>query len=179
MRANCGILIVQQICCEVPCDAAARVLRGGSWNNNQDNARAAYRNNNNPNNRNNNNGFRLVRPTCASRFKGLICALLAGQRAAPFDQGQLPPVMQCDGCSALWRVQQCVSLPRRSNGEGAGASRPHGVQAAPSGLYKTHSGPRARLWRQLAFIQPPSKRPISATIALTCRYCPSLIHSQW
>jgi len=38
------------------------VVRGGSWNNNQDNARAAYRNNNNPNNRNNNIGFRV----CAS-----------------------------------------------------------------------------------------------------------------
>lgn len=37
-----------------------RVVRGGSWNNNQDNARAAYRNNNNPNNRNNNNGFRVL-----------------------------------------------------------------------------------------------------------------------
>jgi formylglycine-generating enzyme required for sulfatase activity len=37
-----------------------RVLRGGSWNNNQNNARCAYRNRNNPNNRNNNNGFRLV-----------------------------------------------------------------------------------------------------------------------
>ena len=38
-----------------------RVLRGGAWNNNQDNARAAYRNNNNPNNRNNNIGFRVCR----------------------------------------------------------------------------------------------------------------------
>jgi len=41
-------------------------LRGGSWNNNADNARAAYRNNNNPDNRNDNNGFRVVvvvRPT--------------------------------------------------------------------------------------------------------------------
>jgi hypothetical protein len=37
------------------------VLRGGSWNNNQDNARSAIRNRNNPNNRNNNNGFRVVR----------------------------------------------------------------------------------------------------------------------
>jgi len=37
-----------------------RVARGGSWNNNQDNARAAYRNNNHPDNRNNNIGFRLV-----------------------------------------------------------------------------------------------------------------------
>jgi formylglycine-generating enzyme required for sulfatase activity len=46
-------------------------LRGGAWNNNQDNARAVYRNNNNPNNRNNNTGFRVVgvvRPTPLSLF---------------------------------------------------------------------------------------------------------------
>jgi hypothetical protein len=36
------------------------VLRGGSWNNNANNARSANRNNNNPSNRNNNNGFRLA-----------------------------------------------------------------------------------------------------------------------
>jgi len=36
-----------------------RVLRGGSWINNQNNCRAANRNRNNPNNRNNNIGFRL------------------------------------------------------------------------------------------------------------------------
>jgi hypothetical protein len=35
-------------------------VRGGSFNNDQDNARCAYRNNNNPNNDWNNNGFRLV-----------------------------------------------------------------------------------------------------------------------
>jgi len=36
------------------------VLRGGSFNNNERNARCAYRNRNNPNNRNDNNGFRVV-----------------------------------------------------------------------------------------------------------------------
>jgi hypothetical protein len=36
-----------------------RVLRGGSFNNNQRNVRCAYRNRNNPNNRNRNNGFRI------------------------------------------------------------------------------------------------------------------------
>jgi len=36
-----------------------RVLRGGSFNNNRNNARCAYRNNNNPDNRNNNIGFRV------------------------------------------------------------------------------------------------------------------------
>jgi formylglycine-generating enzyme required for sulfatase activity len=36
-------------------------LRGGSWNNNQDNARVSARNNNHPDNEwNNNVGFRVV-----------------------------------------------------------------------------------------------------------------------
>jgi len=43
-------------------------LRGGSWNNNQDNARSANRNRNNPNNRNNNIGFRVV---CVARLSVL------------------------------------------------------------------------------------------------------------
>ena len=37
-----------------------RVWRGGSFDNNDNNARAAYRNRNNPNNRNNNIGFRVA-----------------------------------------------------------------------------------------------------------------------
>jgi len=36
------------------------VLRGGSFNNNAQNARSANRNNNTPDNRNNNNGFRAA-----------------------------------------------------------------------------------------------------------------------
>jgi formylglycine-generating enzyme required for sulfatase activity len=43
-----------------PVIQGARVLRGGSWNNNQNNARCAARNTNNPNNSNNNIGFRLA-----------------------------------------------------------------------------------------------------------------------
>jgi len=38
-----------------------RVLRGGSWNNNDNNLRCSNRNNNNPSNANNNNGFRVAR----------------------------------------------------------------------------------------------------------------------
>ncbi|TLD45951.1 MAG: Serine/threonine-protein kinase pkn1 [Accumulibacter sp.] len=41
-------------------DTTRRVVRGGSWNNNRDNARCAYRNDNDPGNRNNNLGLRLV-----------------------------------------------------------------------------------------------------------------------
>jgi len=37
-----------------------RVVRGGSWNNNQRNCSAAVRNRNDPANFNNNAGFRLV-----------------------------------------------------------------------------------------------------------------------
>ncbi|MBI1879378.1 MAG: SUMF1/EgtB/PvdO family nonheme iron enzyme, partial [Chloroflexi bacterium] len=46
-----------------------RALRGGSWNNNEDNARCACRNRNNPNNRNNNIGCRLA----ASHIFSLAC----------------------------------------------------------------------------------------------------------
>jgi len=38
------------------------VNRGGSWNNDADNARAANRNDNDPDNRNDNLGFRLASP---------------------------------------------------------------------------------------------------------------------
>ncbi len=40
--------------------AGGRVVRGGSWNNNHDNARVANRNHNNPDNSNNNIGCRGV-----------------------------------------------------------------------------------------------------------------------
>ena len=46
---------------EISFSSDSRALRGGSWNNKDNNARASNRNNNQPNNRNNNNGFRLVR----------------------------------------------------------------------------------------------------------------------
>ena len=36
------------------------VLRGGSWNNNDENLRVSNRNKNNPDNRNNNNGLRCA-----------------------------------------------------------------------------------------------------------------------
>jgi formylglycine-generating enzyme required for sulfatase activity len=39
------------------------VLRGGAFNNNDNNLRCAYRNDNDPDNRNNNIGFRVVLST--------------------------------------------------------------------------------------------------------------------
>jgi hypothetical protein len=55
-----------------------RVLRGGSFNNNQNNARCAYRNRNNPNNRNNNNGFRVVLATLSASLARNITRPLVG-----------------------------------------------------------------------------------------------------
>jgi len=59
------------------------VVRGGSWNNNPDNARSSARNNNHPNNRNDNIGFRVL---CESHINiRLYCRLLV-----PIDN--IPPV---------------------------------------------------------------------------------------
>lgn len=112
---------------------SAAHLRGGSWNNNQDNARAVYRNNNNPNIRNNNIGFRLVvRPTPLSLFNGH--SPRGGCRVVPFYQGQ-----------AASRIAGRVRFAGRGGEykEGADGSRPHG-RKTPSGAYRTRSG-----WRKL------------------------------
>ncbi|MGD8244829.1 MAG: hypothetical protein PVI63_06520, partial [Anaerolineae bacterium] len=45
-----------------------RVLRGGAFNNNADNARAPYRNRNNPHNRNMNNGVRVAAAHSSQRL---------------------------------------------------------------------------------------------------------------
>jgi len=44
-----------------------RGLRGGSWNNNDNNLQSSNRNNNNPSNENNNIGFRVARPLRACK----------------------------------------------------------------------------------------------------------------
>lgn len=58
----------------------ARVLRGGSWNNNERNARCAYRNDNEPDNFNNNIGFRVCAMTLGYEKAGVrSCSLRAGK----------------------------------------------------------------------------------------------------
>ncbi|MCX6381282.1 MAG: SUMF1/EgtB/PvdO family nonheme iron enzyme [Armatimonadetes bacterium] len=55
-----------------------RVLRGGSWNNNNpDYFRCANRNRNNPDNRNNNRGFRVV-------FRGVLRRRYGERARVPF-----------------------------------------------------------------------------------------------
>ncbi len=69
-----------------------RVLRGGSFDNNQQNARCAYRNNNHPNNWNNNIGFRVVvhslpafRATGRRQYSALVTAGAARSKAGAAD----------------------------------------------------------------------------------------------
>ena len=92
-----------------------RVLRGGAWNNNQDNARSAFRNRNNPNNRNNNVGFRVL---CSSH---IFHPLRGTAPAAPSGRAGSTGTLVC--------FRHCppttVCGPRRGGEDGAGRSRPH------------------------------------------------------
>jgi len=55
-----------------------RGLRGGSWNNNENNLRSSNRNNNNPDNENNNIGFRVASP-----WTGMVGMMLNQFRRTP------------------------------------------------------------------------------------------------
>ena len=81
------------------------MVRGGSWNNNRENARCAYRNNNHPGNRNNNLGFRVL---CVSHIEQSFASAARYSGAGEAPQGA--PETSCDhGCAAeakdLWMAQ--------------------------------------------------------------------------
>ncbi|MCX6032992.1 MAG: SUMF1/EgtB/PvdO family nonheme iron enzyme [Chloroflexi bacterium] len=61
--------------------ATVRVVRGGSWNNNQRNARCAYRNRNVSDNYNTNIGFRVVVSITSSQW--LVNLVVYGRGTAP------------------------------------------------------------------------------------------------
>jgi len=79
------------------------VLRGGSWNNNQDNARADYRNNNPLDNRNNNIGFRVV--------------VSSHIHLRPFEYRQVPPITVG---GMRWRVAGWRGCVRSARHPGVG-----------------------------------------------------------
>ena len=108
------------------------VLRGGSWNNNENNVRAANRNRNEPTNRNNNIGFRCARPL--SRFF----------RDIPTERLYLAGMPRLHGGAA------------RAKKVSAGDSRPtlpsplslgRGVGGEGPGKYRIAPRPRLARWR--------------------------------
>ena len=131
-----------------------RVVRGGSWNNNRDNARASYRNHNDPTNRNNSLGFEwCVSPTSHG-----------ASRPAFFDWGRTPTGVhrQC--------LSTTVGRSRRRVRAGAGTSRPHGAPAArrPSGAYRTET-PSGR--------PPQGVSPFAHRLARQCSLRPPRGHA--
>ena len=148
-----------------------RVVRGGSWNNNQSNARAAYRNNNAPDNRNNNLGFRLAR---------------ASHTWVPLRRRGIKPVASAPtgiagagGASGIGRRLRFAARGEGSKMARASPVRTEGLQTVRRAYSKARrflgASPETP---QLFFIHPPSSRPNSATIALTCWYCPSFSQRQ-
>ncbi|MES9902608.1 MAG: SUMF1/EgtB/PvdO family nonheme iron enzyme [Sedimenticola sp.] len=141
-----------------------RVVRGGSWINNSDNARASIRNNNNePDNRNNNLGFRL---SCLSHIDPVL--LWRWVRSTRV-------VISLEALTTSGTVCRSRFADRGEEWiDGAGWSRPHGAYAIG------HIANRGASWitlpkRPALYLncpacrsQPPNKRPISATISLTC-----------
>ena len=103
----------------------SRVVRGGSWNNNQENARAGYRNNNRPDDRNNNIGFRVV---CSSHIQ-----------PSPFESpaglaGQGWP----DAAGGCWMARagpvRAPESRRRAHSKGAGRRLGRQLRLAPRRL---------------------------------------------
>ena len=75
----------------LPGGAGPETLRGGSWNNNQRNARVSYRNNDHPDNFNNNIGFRVV---CSPDFL-LVGKAVALRRKAGQERQHGPVPVAC------------------------------------------------------------------------------------
>ena len=127
-----------------PAGDAARVVRGGSWNNDHHNARASYRNRNHPNKRNNNQGFRLVISSHTS------VPLL--RRGPPSPQGRGPLRAQPAG-AARGRYgwdSGVVRRPRLAD-PGEGQSRRRRVPSArrlPTGAAVGHIANRGASWAQ-------------------------------
>ncbi len=109
-----------------PKEPTDNVLRGGSWNNNRNNARCACRNDNNPGNDNDNNGFRL-----ATR--------------APH-----PPEMLCDVPDRCRLSQAEAQAENDRPVPGSLAGEPNNSRAAPGGRRNP-----ADAWSSVSQVTPP------------------------
>jgi Sulfatase-modifying factor enzyme 1 len=156
---------------------ARRVVRGGSWNNDQVNARASYRNDNAPDNRNNNLGLRVVRsshiliPLMAQPGGCLCVRLLRVCPPASLARAVLPALAADYGWRPEAKVIKMAQVSPVRTGSARQARRAYTQERRllGPGLETPH----------MAFIHPPSKRPSSATMVLTCWYCPSFSQRQW
>ena len=152
------------------------MVRGGSWNNDQVNTRASYRNDNAPDNRNNNVGLRVVRsshiliPLMAQPGECLRSRLLRACSPAWLARAGLPALAADYG----WRPEAKdikmaqVSPARTGSARQARRAYTEERRLLGKGLEAPH----------VVFIHPPSKRPSSATMVLTCWYCPSFSQCQ-
>ena len=117
-----------------------RVKRGGSWNNDAQNARAANRNNDDPSNRNNNLGFRLSSPGALRLlharpdrrdhgFAGSVSSLTTISEPVPRRCGTAGPKMNLDPWKCGPMVAPRGALSMASDARRAGgtpACRPRG-----------------------------------------------------
>ena len=146
------------------------MVRGGSWNNDQVNARASYRDNN--------LGLRVVRsshiliPLQLAQPDGCLCAWLLQAYLPAWPAWAALPVLAVDyGLRPEAKVIKMAQVSPVRTGSVRQARRAY-TQARRLlgiGLETPH----------VAFIHPPSKRPSSATMVLTCWYCPSFSQCQW
>lgn len=159
-----------------PVRQSGKVVRGGSWNNNSDNARCAYRNSNQPDNRNNNLGFRVVLRS-AHVFLALLLVPASCGTVRLYECASDIPEMPFDSSESLAaeakeeeQRQACLvrAQSRRYWGV-ASAGRIQKMGAAWS-LYPPRSPPKRYFAARLCLIQPPSNFPMVATIRLTCSY---------
>ena len=131
---------------------ADRVVRGGSWgNNNENNYRCANRNNNQPENRNNNLGFRVVRSA------QLSSAIETGQnRCRPFtdvrtcfEPNRFPPVARGNKILLIPSLEAMESVlkarPKAQTKRGSG--NPSTVGNGLPGLYDCFSGEKEDDWK--------------------------------
>jgi len=127
-------------------EGVSRVLRGGSWNNdNSNNFRCAYRNNNRPDNRNNNNGFR-----CASTLRaGARTSTEAGARQR--ESRLLPGWPETDG-----------RIHKRDRGLVAGTAnvtRSWGAGVRSAARRRRFRAAQPGIWRQAPPGPPPPPAP--------------------
>ena len=161
-------------------------MRGGSWNNNQDNARCAVRNRNQPDNRNNNNGFRVVL-LCSAHVP--LALLLVPPRGGMAHRDYRPgcvPAMRADllkrVCPPRRRKKNSARLVWSAHNEaipGRRLCRAYTENWVRPGRTTRRTRPTQSLQTDFVCrIHPPNSLPMLATMRLTCSYCPLLSQSQ-